>query len=112
MHQLLMISFLVEAKQAPIKKKPGKVNETSSTTSTLQFVDTTYYANKGKTITFQGNQYPAHMILFHYCVGQHHTVTTDKVLVYHGTNGGNCGDDMLLLEGSEWFNDISGLFGQ
>ena len=31
------------------------------------------------------------------------------MLLYRGTNGGICGDDMLVLEGSERFVDGSGL---
>jgi hypothetical protein len=37
--------------------------------------------------------------------------TTDKALVDCGANGGICDDDMLVLEGSERFVDVSGLAG-
>jgi hypothetical protein len=33
----------------------------------------------------------------------------DKALVDRGANGGICGEDMLVFEGSERFVDVSGL---
>ena len=46
-----------------------------------------------------------------YNVGQHESVSLDKALVDLGANGGVCGNDMLVLEGSERFVDVSGLAG-
>jgi hypothetical protein len=43
------------------------------------------------------------MALFHYRVGQHNVVQTDKALVNRGANGGIVGDHMLILEGNERF---------
>jgi hypothetical protein len=35
----------------------------------------------------------------------------DKALIDCGANGGICGDDMVVLEGSERFVDVFGLAG-
>jgi hypothetical protein len=48
----------------------------------------------------------------HYQVGQHDVGDTKYALVDHGANGGICGTDMLVLEGSEHFVDVVGLAGQ
>jgi hypothetical protein len=46
-----------------------------------------------------------------YHVGQHDVTVTDQTLVDRGANGGICGNDMLVLEGSECFVDVYGLAG-
>jgi hypothetical protein len=46
-----------------------------------------------------------------YRISQHDVATIEKALVDRGANGGICGDDMLVLEGSERFVDIFGLAG-
>ena len=46
-----------------------------------------------------------------YNVGQHENSSLDKALVDRGAHGGICDDDMLVLEGSERFVDVSGLAG-
>ena len=55
------IRNVLAAKRAPDKGKPRKANESKSAPSTVQVDGTTYYLNKGETISFQGNQYFAHM---------------------------------------------------
>jgi hypothetical protein len=35
----------------------------------------------------------------------------EKALIDRGANGGICGDDMLVLEGSDCFVDVFGLAG-
>jgi hypothetical protein len=49
--------------------------------------------------------------MLHYSVGQHDVASMEKALVDRGVNGGICGDDMRVLEGSERFIDVSGLDG-
>ena len=106
------IRQVLAAKRTSDRPKPNhKANETSLVPTTVQFGETTYYLNKGETLTVQGNQYSAHMALLQYCVGQHDVTSSDKALVDRGANGGICGDDMLVLEGSERFVDVSGLAG-
>jgi hypothetical protein len=73
--------------------------------------DTTYYLNKGETITFQGCQYSTHATMIYYRVGLHECTTMDKALVDREANGGICGEDLLVVEGSERFVDVSGLAG-
>jgi hypothetical protein len=80
-----------------------KVNETSTTPDTLTIADTTYYLNKGKTITFQGHQYFTHSIMIQYCIGQHKCPSNTLALIDCRPNGCTCGDDMLVLESSEPF---------
>jgi hypothetical protein len=46
-----------------------------------------------------------------YRISQHDVATMDKALVVRGAFGGICGDDMLVLEGSERFVDVFGLAG-
>jgi hypothetical protein len=47
----------------------------------------------------------------HYCVGHHDVYDMEYALVDCGANGGICGSDMIVLEGSERFVDIVGLAG-
>ena len=107
------IRKVLAAKQGPAAKKNKsiKANESSIAPETVTIDDVTYYLNKGETITFHGHQYSAHISMIHYCVGQHERATMEKALVDRGANGGVCGDDMLVLEGSERFVDVSGLAG-
>jgi hypothetical protein len=100
----------------PNKNKVGtttsrKVNAGKSTPSTIQVDDTTYYLYKGETIEVDGQQYVAHMANVHYWIGRHNITAMEHALVDRGANGGICGDDMLVLEGSERFVDVSGLAG-
>jgi hypothetical protein len=48
----------------------------------------------------------------HYRVGQHDVGDMEYALVDRGANGGICGTDMLVLEGSKRFVDVVGLAGQ
>jgi hypothetical protein len=106
------IRKVLAAKQGPHGKgKTLKANEVATAPDTLTLGDTTYYLNKGEILSFQGRQYSAHSTRVHYRIGQHECSTLDKALVDRGANGGICGDDMLVLEGSERFVDVSGLAG-
>jgi hypothetical protein len=103
------IQKVIASKQLPTGKgRSNKVNEASKAPDTFSLGDTTYYLNKGETITFQG-------CLFQPMPPWYTTVldsmTMDKVLVDSGANGGSCGKDMLVVEGSEPFVDLSGLAG-
>jgi hypothetical protein len=60
------IRNVLAAKRAPDKGKPRKANESKSAPSTVQVDGKTYYLNKGETISFQGNQYFAHMAMIPY----------------------------------------------
>jgi hypothetical protein len=44
-------------------------------------------------------------------IGQYDVAGMEYPLVDCGANGGVCGDDMLVVEGSECFVDFSGLVG-
>jgi hypothetical protein len=46
-----------------------------------------------------------------YRISQHGVSNMEKALIDRGANGGICGDDMLLLEGSDRFVDVFGLAG-
>jgi hypothetical protein len=107
------ICHALAAKQGNGSRKGGnvKVNEASTTSDTLTIADTTYYIYKGATIKFQGNQYFTHSTLIQYCVGQHESASSDMAFIDWGANGCVRGDDMLVLEGSERFVDVSGLGG-
>jgi hypothetical protein len=71
----------------------------------------TYYLNKGESINIQGRNYSAHMTEFHYRVGQHDVADMEHALVDCGANGGICGSDMHIMEGSQRFVDVIGLAG-
>jgi hypothetical protein len=64
------------------------------------------HISKGETITFQVRQYSNHATMVYYHVGQHECTTMDKALVDRGANGGLCGEDTLVVEGSERFVDV------
>jgi threonine dehydrogenase-like Zn-dependent dehydrogenase len=51
------------------------------------------------------------MAKFHYRVGQHDIADMEQALVDCGANGGICGSDMKVLEGSERFVDAVVLAG-
>jgi hypothetical protein len=106
------IRQVLAAKSTPDKKnKNRKVNASESVPDIVQVGDTTYYLNKGETINVQGHQYSTHMTNVNYRVGQHDVAMMEKALIDRGANGGICGDDMLVLEGSERFVDVVGLAG-
>jgi hypothetical protein len=50
--------------------------------------------------------------MIQYCIFQHKRASNTMALIVCGANVGVCGDDMLVLEGSERFVDVSGLDGQ
>jgi len=102
---------VLAAKLAPDKQKKRQVNESTSAPPTLTMNGDTYYLHKGECIHYQGNQYFAHMTRCHYRVGQHDVGDMEYALVDRGANGGICGTDMLVLEGSERFVDVVGLAG-
>jgi hypothetical protein len=62
-------------------------------------------------IEVDGHQFVAQMANVHYWIGQHNITAMEHALVDCSANGGICGDDMLVLEGSERFVDVSGLAG-
>jgi hypothetical protein len=100
----------------PQKGKSGtgtsrKVNASKSTPSIIQVDDITYYLYKGESIKVDGNQYFAHLTNIKYWIGQHDVAGIEYALVDCGANGGVCGDDMLIVEGSECFDFVSGLAG-
>jgi hypothetical protein len=100
----------------PPKGKSGtstsrKVNSSKSAPSTIQVDDNTYYLYKGESIEVDGHQYFAHVTNINYSIGQHDVGTMEYALVDRGANGGVGGDDVLVLEGSERFVDVSGPAG-
>ena len=102
--------------KVPPKGKSGtstsrKVNTSKSTPSTIQVDDNTYYLYKGESLEVDGHQYFAHVTNINYWIGQHDVTKMEFALVDCGANGGVCGDDMLVLEGSKCFVDVSGLAG-
>jgi uncharacterized Zn-binding protein involved in type VI secretion len=105
------IRQVLASQQRPIGRKGNniKTHETSTTPATLTMGDTTYYLNKGEMVTFQGHQYFTHATIIQYFVSQHTVSTNDLALIDRGANGCLCGDDMLVLEVSEGFDDVSGL---
>jgi hypothetical protein len=52
-----------------------------------------------------------HLTECHYRVGQHDITEMEYALVDQWANGGICGSDMKVLEGSERFVDVVGLAG-
>jgi hypothetical protein len=77
----------------------------------LTVKNTMYYLNKGESISFQGHQYFTQSTMVHYLVGQHQCTNMEKAMVDRGENGGICGDDMIGLEWSEKYVDVSVLAG-
>jgi hypothetical protein len=66
---------------------------------------------KKDSIEVDGHQYFTHLTNINYWIGQHDIAGMEYALVDHGANGGVCGDDMLIVEGSERVFDVSGLAG-
>ena len=66
---------------------------------------------KENQIKVDGHQYFAHVTKINYWIRQHDVAAMEYALVDRGANGGVCGDDMLVLEGSKRFVDVSGLAG-
>jgi hypothetical protein len=105
------IRNVLAAKREPdIKSKSRTANENKSAPSTFKIGDTTYYLYEGETFTFQGHQYFSNMTIT-YRISQHDVATMEKALGDRGANGDICGDDMLVVEGSERFADVFGLVG-
>jgi hypothetical protein len=98
---------VLASNQQPDKNKniqKRQVNESTSAPSRVTIAGMTYYLNKG-------DNYMAHMMEFHYHVGQYDVADMEHALVDCGENGGICGHDMLVLEGSQLFVDVVGLAG-
>jgi hypothetical protein len=93
------------------KGRSFKEDKTSTTTDTWTTVDATYFLIKDDTITFQGHQYFTYSTMIQYCIGQHKCASNIIALIDSRSNGCFCGDDTLVLEGSEQFVDVSGLGG-
>jgi hypothetical protein len=68
---------------------------------------------KGESIAIEvyGHQYFAHSTNINYWIGQHDISGMEYTVVDSGANRGVCGDDMLVVEGSKQFVDVSGLAG-
>jgi hypothetical protein len=94
---------VLAAKRAPAKQKKRQVTECASAPPTITMNGDTYYLHKGESIHYQGHQYFSHMTECYYRVGQHTISDMDYALVDRGDNGGICGTNMLVLEGSERF---------
>jgi hypothetical protein len=106
------IRRVLGSSHAPAQQKNNlNVNEVQNTPDSETFGDVKYYLNKGETIAVNAQHYSAHMTDVQYVIVQHNITTMEKALVYRGANGGICGADMLVLEGSERFVDVSGLAG-
>jgi hypothetical protein len=88
-----------------------EVNASKLTASTIQGDDNTYYLNKGKSIKVAGHQYFAHSTNISYWIVQHDVGGMEYALFDCGANSGVCGDDILVVEVSERFVDVSGLAG-
>jgi hypothetical protein len=72
-----------------------------NTPDTVTVSDVKYYLSKDETIAVYGQHYSAHMAVVQYCIEQHDITTMDKALIDRGTNGGICGADTMVLEGSD-----------
>jgi hypothetical protein len=105
------IRQVLAANRKAQKNSSRKANGGNTVPSTVQVGEKTYHLNKGETISFQGHHYTAHMACIPYRVSLHDISIMEKALIDRGANGGICGDDMLVLEGSERFVDVFGLAG-
>jgi hypothetical protein len=106
------IRKVLTSNQRPANKAiKTKVNSTELVPETIQFGGQTYSIHKGETITFNGHQYSASAHIVTYNVGKHKRTLGDKALVDRGANGCVIGTDMMVVEGSERFVDVSGLAG-
>jgi hypothetical protein len=100
----------VMATKTKIPHKGKSVTGTSGKlTSTIQLDDNTYCLNKGELIEVDSHQYFAHSTNINYWRGKHDVAGMEYVLVDCGANGGVCGDDKFVVEGSDCFIDVSGL---
>jgi hypothetical protein len=81
-----------------------EANTSKSTPSTIQVDDNTYYFYKGDTIKV-GVISTLHIRLTS-TIG-----LANMILLAWNTNGGVCGNDMLVVEGSDRFVDVSCLAG-
>jgi hypothetical protein len=100
----------------PNKVKSGtgtsrNVNANKSTPRTIQVDDNTYYLYRGDSIKVDGHQYLAHLTNINYGIGQNDIAGMEYALLDCSANSGVCVDDMLVIEASERFVDISGLAG-
>ena len=102
---------VLASKRSQEKSKPRKAHETNSVPGAIDVDGKTYYLNKGESITQNGNIYSAHVSVVTFRIGQHDVMMMKNALVDRGANGGICGDDMTVLEGSERFVDVIGLAG-
>jgi hypothetical protein len=93
------------------KGKHQKVNSSKPEPGSLKLGDTTYFLNKGETITFNGQQYSTHVTMLHYNVGRHDVATMEKPLIVCGAHCGICGEYIGVIEGRERFVDVSGISG-
>jgi hypothetical protein len=93
------------------KKKNLNVNEAQTTTDTVMVGDVKYYLYRDEANAVKGHHYSAQVTVVQYCIGKHNVTAIDKGLIERGGNGGVCGTDMMVLEGSECFVDVSGLAG-
>jgi hypothetical protein len=105
------IRQVLASNSAPTKNKTLKGHETISDPSTFQVEDQTYFLNKGELVNFQGNNYSEHKACIPYCISQHNVSIMYKALINRGAKGDTCGDDMIVLEGSERFVYGIGLAG-
>ena len=106
------IRTVLASSQRPANKAvKTKVNSTETVPETIQFDGQTYRIHKGETITFNGHQYSASAHIVNYNVGKHKSIMGEKALVDRGANGCVIGTDMMVVEGSERFVDVSGLAG-
>ena len=110
-HKVMATKTKVPPKGKSSTSTSRKVNTSKSTPSTIQVDDNTYYLYKGESIKVDGHQYFAHVTNINYWIGQHDVTAMEYALIYCGANDGVCGEDMLVLEGSERFVDVSGLAG-
>jgi hypothetical protein len=102
---------VLASKQTPDKSKKRQLNKGNSAPSSVVIDGNTNFLSKGESINFQGHQYTTHLAECHYRVGQHDLAEMEYALVDQGANGGICGSDMEVLEGSERFVDVVGLAG-
>jgi hypothetical protein len=107
------IRHVLAAKQEPCNRKgiTEYVINSSAMTFVVTVVNTTYYLNKGELGLSNGNHYSTHETLDRYHGCKHAFKSKEIALIYHDANGCFCGDNMVVLDGSERFVDISGLAG-
>jgi hypothetical protein len=94
------IFHVIAARQKSDKDKNQKVNASKSEPRTLKLGDTTYFLNKGETITFNGQPHSTHVTMLHDSEVWHDVATMEKSLINFAVNGGIGGDNIRVLEGS------------